>query len=171
MVDGVDASANLWNSRFALIVNEINGNLDTSNLKDAAVTTAKIAPGAVTSDKLGFTKYTDANGWLITDLGLIKLATKKRTFVIPATPLAALAQLVTFDTDMSNSPVGFDSNQAFSVNYSLSLNTNEIAYSYMFNAQENTGVLYPGFSLVARNITGVARGAGDVGAATTWVVF
>lgn len=37
------AIANLWNERFGQVVNEINGKLDSSNLKDGAVTISKIA--------------------------------------------------------------------------------------------------------------------------------
>jgi len=53
MEDGVDASANLWNERFGKITDTINGNIETVNLKNNAVTREKIAPGSVTNDKLG----------------------------------------------------------------------------------------------------------------------
>lgn len=70
--DGFDASANLWNERFGILFNEINGNLDSANLKNASITTAKIAPGAVTSDKLDVNVYIDDNGWTVTDYGTSK---------------------------------------------------------------------------------------------------
>lgn len=47
-----DATAELWNSRFATIVNAINGNIDSANLADSAVTSAKLASLAVTSGKI-----------------------------------------------------------------------------------------------------------------------
>jgi hypothetical protein len=50
--DGFSATANLWNSRFAPLYDEINGNLDSSNLANDAVTEAKIAAEAVTASKL-----------------------------------------------------------------------------------------------------------------------
>lgn len=37
------ASANVLNERFGQIVNEINGNLDSSNIKDGAITLAKVS--------------------------------------------------------------------------------------------------------------------------------
>lgn len=46
------ATPELWNSRYGTIVNEINGNLDSNNLKDSAVTTAKLGASAVTSSKI-----------------------------------------------------------------------------------------------------------------------
>ena len=51
--DGFSASANLWNERFAPLYDAINGNLDSQNLKNNAVTEPKIATGAVTASKLG----------------------------------------------------------------------------------------------------------------------
>lgn len=70
--DNTDASANSLNSRFAILFDEINGNLDSANLKNNSITTAKIAPGAVTSDKLSVSKYIDDNGWTVTDYGSTK---------------------------------------------------------------------------------------------------
>lgn len=46
------ATPDLWNTRFSSIVNAINGNLDSSNLADNAVSTNKITNLAVTSAKL-----------------------------------------------------------------------------------------------------------------------
>ena len=51
--DGFSATANLWNSRFAPLYDEINGNLDTQNLKNEAVTEPKLGPLAVTAPKIG----------------------------------------------------------------------------------------------------------------------
>jgi len=67
--DGFDASANLWNERFGILFNEINGNLDTANIKNGAITSAKLAPSSVTSDKLSVDTYIDDNGWTVTDYG------------------------------------------------------------------------------------------------------
>ena len=52
MEDGVSASANLWNTRFGAIIDTINGNLDTDNLAMYAVHESNIAPEAVTSSKI-----------------------------------------------------------------------------------------------------------------------
>ncbi len=60
--DGFDASANLWNERFGILFKEINGNLDAQNIKNEAITTAKIAPGAVTNDKLSIMSDYDNDG-------------------------------------------------------------------------------------------------------------
>lgn len=46
------ATPELFNSRFGLIVNELNGNIDDQNLKNLAVTTGKIANDAVTGAKI-----------------------------------------------------------------------------------------------------------------------
>lgn len=46
------ATAELWNSRFSLIADVLNGNIESVNLADSAVTTSKIATGAVTEGKL-----------------------------------------------------------------------------------------------------------------------
>lgn len=52
-VENGDANdENLYNSRFAPIVDEINGNLDSDNLATNAITTPKITNGAVTNAKL-----------------------------------------------------------------------------------------------------------------------
>ena len=67
--DGFDASANLWNERFGILFNEINGNLDAANLKNNAITSSKIAPGAVTSEKLAINRSIDDNGWTVNDYG------------------------------------------------------------------------------------------------------
>lgn len=60
--DGDTASANLWNQRFGVLFNEINGNLDTANLKNLSITESKIAPGAVTNDKLSINSAYDNDG-------------------------------------------------------------------------------------------------------------
>lgn len=57
---GDDATAELWNARFATLVNVINGNIDSANLADSAVTSAKIASSAVTSGKLADQAVTSA---------------------------------------------------------------------------------------------------------------
>lgn len=52
MQTGDDATAELWNSRYATIVNAINGNIDSANLTDGAVTAAKLASNSVTTAKI-----------------------------------------------------------------------------------------------------------------------
>lgn len=45
-----EATAELWNSRYATIVNLLNGNLDADNLAAGAVTSAKLASGAASAN-------------------------------------------------------------------------------------------------------------------------
>lgn len=52
MEDGEVATGNLWNVRLSAIHDLLNGNLDAANLSNEAVTTPKIAQGAVTYEKL-----------------------------------------------------------------------------------------------------------------------
>ena len=51
--DGFDATANLWNSRFAPLYDELNGKLNTQNLATKAVEERNIATKAVTANKIG----------------------------------------------------------------------------------------------------------------------
>ena len=80
--DGTDADANDVNSRFATVVSEINGGLDSANLANNAVTQAKIAAASVSSDKLTLSKTQDANGWTVYDFGTFKQYRKKGTFQV-----------------------------------------------------------------------------------------
>ena len=73
---GASATPNLWNQRFASITSVINGNIDSDNLKNNAVTREKIAPGAVTSDKLFVNRYIDDRGWTVSDYGGYKRYTR-----------------------------------------------------------------------------------------------
>lgn len=75
--DGYDASANLWNERFAVLFNEINGNLDSSNIKNSSITREKIAPKSVSADKLDTDLYVDDNGWTVHDMGTHKTYTRQ----------------------------------------------------------------------------------------------
>lgn len=50
--NGNEATAELWNSRYAVIVAVINGNLNTDNIAVNGVATANIAPLAVTTGKI-----------------------------------------------------------------------------------------------------------------------
>lgn len=70
--DGNPASGNSLNERFGKLYGEFNGNINSDNLKNGAVTGPKIAPGAVTSDKIDTDRYYDENGWLVNDLGTTK---------------------------------------------------------------------------------------------------
>ena len=69
---GESATPNLWNQRFAAITSVINGNIDSDNLKNNAVTREKIAPQSITSDKLFVNRYIDDNEWTIVDYGTTK---------------------------------------------------------------------------------------------------
>jgi hypothetical protein len=75
--DDEPATGNLFNSRFAKIHDEINGNLTSANLANGAVTTAKIADGAVTTAKIDIQKYVDDNGWTVVNIGGHKTYTKE----------------------------------------------------------------------------------------------
>lgn len=166
--NGDAAGPNLWNDRFAQIVAAINGNIDSDNLKDGAVTTSKLAAASITSDKLGFEKYTDENGWLIVDLGLVKLASKERTFKTKNTAAGATA-FVDFNPGMSTNPVGFNPNAPYSMQWAFSGDGNVGKWSLNLEsgwdgnrAQPNSGVVqYQNF------------GAGEVRNFTmhTWVIF
>lgn len=70
--DNWDASANLWNERFGKIYGEFNGNIDSINIRNGAITREKIADGSVNKDKLELNTYIDANGWSVQDLGGVK---------------------------------------------------------------------------------------------------
>lgn len=87
---GDDASPNLWNSRFAAVQTVLNGNVDSDNLKDGAVTRSKIAAGAIDSSKIDIQKYVDANGWTVTDFGGTK--TYSYTYVIAGVSMPGLAR-------------------------------------------------------------------------------
>ena len=70
--DGQDASANGLNERFGKIIDTVNGNIDTENIKNGSITREKIAPASITSDKIDTDRYYDENGWLVNDLGTTK---------------------------------------------------------------------------------------------------
>lgn len=164
MEDGDGASANLWNVRLSAIHDLLNGNIDAANLANGAITTPKIADGAVTSAKLGFTQYTDDNGWLITDLGLIKLATKSRTFTIPSVANGGVGFVVVAD---NTAPVGF--NPAANYNAMIATNiTNGNAYRWNIVFEQNSKFA-PTTTPVYRNESGTTASA--TGTLETWVVF
>lgn len=116
--DGQDASANGLNERFGKIIDTVNGNIDVQNLKNGAVTREKIAPKSITSDKLGFEKYIDDNGWMVIDLGMVKLASKTRSFKTKNIGVGGTA-FVDFDANMSNLPVGFNNNMQYQMMWSF----------------------------------------------------
>lgn len=51
--NGFSATANLWNERFSKVYDLVNGNLDAQNLKNKAVTEAKLDDESVTAPKIG----------------------------------------------------------------------------------------------------------------------
>lgn len=162
--DGFDASANLWNERFGILFNEINGNLDSANLKNGAVTNPKIAPGAVTSDKLGFEQYVDDNGWLITDLGLVKLATKKREWNFARnTELGAVIQSNFTGADALN-PVGFNPSAQYNVMWNISGNQ-----SRFLTFQVDAEIPRPNHNVAAKVIQSMSGNAKQY--VHTWVIF
>ena len=174
MEDGENASANLWNVRLSAIHDLLNGNIDAANLANNAVTTAKIADGAVTSEKLGFVTYEDANGWTITDIGLVKLATKRRTFTIPSYAQGS-GGWTNLDTGMELAPVGFNPAARFNVihyPYITGLGVNGSSSPWSLTIKEEvTGILVPGSTPVASRLSGGTSPAGVLGACESWVIF
>lgn len=171
--DGFTASANLWNERFGQIIDVLNGGVDAENLSLLSVGTEHLQTGSVTSEKLGFTQTTDDNGWLITDLGLVKLATKHRTFTIPQRAQGA-GGYVTLDTGMNLNPVGFDENAPYNVMHSPYMSG--ITYSvgpWILYPKDATGSgkLKPGSGASAFRNSGGTSTAGEPGAIDTWVIF
>lgn len=161
---GDAASPNLWNSRFATLATVVNGNIDSDNLKNGGVTREKIAAGAISSDKLGFEKYVDANGWLITDLGLVKLATKSRTFTIPSVGNGGIGFVQVAD---NSAPVGF--NPGATNNTMIAVNiTNGNAYRWNIVFEQGSKFV-PTTIPVYRNEGGGTFSA--TGTLETWVIF
>jgi hypothetical protein len=72
ITNGTSADASDVNSIKAQIVKEFNGGIDSTNLADNAVTTAKIVDSSITSSKLAPTKTIDANGWTTYNYGTWK---------------------------------------------------------------------------------------------------
>lgn len=70
-----DATPDLFNSRFAEIVNVLNGNIDASNIKDGTVIYAKLAlsDGDIPIAKIGLTPGTSSGA--TRDQGSIKIGT------------------------------------------------------------------------------------------------
>lgn len=171
--DGFDATANIFNQRFGKIHDLLNGNLDAANLANQAVTTPKIADHSIVSSKLGFQQYVDDNGWLITDLGLVKLATKHRTFVVPQRAQGT-GGYVTLDAGMDTNPVGFDVNGPYNVIHQVYMSG--ISYSvgpWILQPKDETGggKLKPNSSASAFRNSGGTSAPNEPGAIDTWVIF
>lgn len=79
--DNTDADAEDINSRFGQVIDQINGNIDSENLRDGSVTREKLANGSVTTDKLNVRKYVDGNGWTVVDYGTNKDYYMKRSIL------------------------------------------------------------------------------------------
>ena len=109
MEDGVDASANLWNERFGKITDTINGNIESVNLKNNAVTREKIASGAVTSDKIQLERKTDANGWEYFSFGDFRVYTK--TVVNNESPYKLARDDYRYERSQTDMPVGIGRSQ------------------------------------------------------------
>jgi hypothetical protein len=67
-IDGQELDQEMLNSRFAIIVDAINGNLDSDNIADNAIITSKLADNAVTAAKLeeqqAWQAVTYSNSWV-----------------------------------------------------------------------------------------------------------
>lgn len=171
--DGFDASANLWNERFGILFNEINGNLDAANLKNGAVTTPKLANGSVTSEKLGLVKYIDNNGWTITDLGLVKLATKRKPFTIASTAVGG-STFGVYSTGINNLPEDFDENAPYNVMHSVyMLGTTYPVGPWDLKVKEEDGVgfLKPDTPVVGTRLNTGTSAASEPGAHETWIIY
>lgn len=94
--DGFTASANIFNERFGAIADVLNGNIDTANLAQYAVTREKLAPQSVTTDKLSLDSTVNANGSYI----------KMGNFLIQwgVTQVASTGTWVSFPTSFSSVP-------------------------------------------------------------------
>lgn len=64
--DGTTIDAADVNSPLNTIYNDYNGNIDSTNLADNAVTTAKITDANITASKFGVGAITGADGWVST---------------------------------------------------------------------------------------------------------
>ena len=109
--DDTTADANKFNTRFGAIIDEVNGNLDSANLKNGAVTTSKLADGAVTSAKMDTDQYIDANGWTVTDVGGV--LSWRRSWALNSVTVPPLTQGVGFYTveEAVNLPEGLSDDQ------------------------------------------------------------
>jgi len=127
--DNTPASANVLNQRFGDIIDEVNGNLDSANLKDQAVTRAKIATGAVNNDKLdlssqniGGSNYMRFGNFMI-QWGVSQIASTGTT-VNFAVPFAATPGVVLTTEDPNSqqswttgrSPIDFSAKQPYATN-------------------------------------------------------
>ena len=171
--DGSSGSASLWNTRFGRIHDLLNGKLNQANLANSAVTTAKIANGAVTTEKLGLEQIIDANGWSVTDLGLVKLAMKRKEFTLPATAVAG-SSFAVYGADVNNLPVGFDIDGQYNVihtPYMLGAGYPVGPWDLKVKEEDGIGFLKPNTPVVGTRLSGGTSTAGEPGAVETWVIF
>lgn len=173
MEDGESASANLWNVRLSAIHDILNGNIDAANLANNAVTTAKIANGAVTSEKLGFERYEDDNGWMITDLGLVKLATKRKPFTLAATAVNG-SSFGTYQAGVNNLPVGFNPANSFNIihmPYMTGVNHPVGAWDLKMKEEDGVGYMLPDTPVVGTRLHSGTSASNEPGVVETWVIF
>lgn len=121
--DGQDAVANALNERFGKIVDVINGNIESQNLKNNAVTREKIAPQSVTSDKLSINKYIDENGWTVTDYGTTKSYRYEKKGNITINGMSG------FEMFRIPLPVGVSNIDDMYVNWSAIQHSQEVVYT------------------------------------------
>lgn len=137
--DGSDASANTLNQRFGDIVGMINGNLDTQNLKNFAVTREKIAPASISSDKLLVDRYVDEFGWTVSDFGTYKRYSKSGTIsqTIPGNAFQYITTGVSLPLGTSMADVVGSFLAVTDQAISIGFNTN--ASNITFNVQNKYG--------------------------------
>lgn len=133
---GASATPNLWNQRFAVITEAINGNIDSDNLKNRGVTNEKIANGAVTSDKLAVNKYIDDNGWTVTDFGTQKTYRYQKTGTIT---LGSNRGVAFFDIPL---PVGINNINDVFLEWSAIQQSQEIIYTVYRTSTGDTKRIY-----------------------------
>lgn len=170
--DGTSADANSLNTRFGKLFNLVNGNLEASNLATGAVDNRVLGTGSVTSDKLGFEQYTDDNGWLITDLGLVKLASKLRTFTVPQRNKGQGGN-VTFDGGMLTDPVGFDDAASYNAIHTAYMTDSDAPVQWILGPDDDdlkNGQAHPSqmFNAYRPNSNSSRTESGSV---QSWVMF
>ena len=99
------ASSNDINEKFGIVADAINGKLDSTNLANDAVTTAKMQDGAVTSAKMTLASGVDDNGWSYYSLGNYKYFVKSQ--IVDTTSAGTLANnSYRYDVGEQIMPVG-----------------------------------------------------------------
>lgn len=125
--DGNPANANDINERFGKVTDVLNGNIESTNLKNYAVTREKIAPASVTSDKLSIQRYIDDNNWTVLDYGSTRSYRYQKTGTVS---IGGMAGKEHFDIPL---PVGVASLDDVFLSWSSQQQSQEIIYTVFPN--------------------------------------